>query len=148
MACITVPLDRALPWPSSGWDSALPTRGAQLRSLVRELRSHMPCGTAKKTKQNKQKQTTKQKFKKSTTIPLDSTNREQNFHNEKLFKRHLLFYLVAELSFSWIAEVDSRWAKQHSLTSFPQFLPLPASNLRPGGLWSQGLPIRTTVRLR
>ena len=40
-----------LPWWSSGLDSALPLQEAQVRSLVRELRSHMPRGTAKKKKE-------------------------------------------------------------------------------------------------
>ena len=39
-----------LPWRSSGWDSALPLQGAWVRPLVRELRSSMPCGVAKKKK--------------------------------------------------------------------------------------------------
>ena len=43
-----------LPWRSTGEDSALPMQGAWVRSLAGEIRSHMPCGTAKKIKkQNK-----------------------------------------------------------------------------------------------
>ena len=37
-----------LPWRSSGLDSTLPPQGAQVRSLVGELRSRMLRGTAKK----------------------------------------------------------------------------------------------------
>ena len=40
-----------LPWQSNGLDSALLLQGAWVRSLVRELRSHMPHGMGKK-KQN------------------------------------------------------------------------------------------------
>ena len=32
---------QGLPWWSSGWDSALPLQGAQVRSLVGEIKSHM-----------------------------------------------------------------------------------------------------------
>ena len=43
-----------LPWKSSGQDSTLPKQVMQVWSLVRELRSHMPCGGAKpKPNQNK-----------------------------------------------------------------------------------------------
>ena len=38
-----------------GLDSALPLQGAQVRSLVGELRSHMPHGKAKKKKEEKKK---------------------------------------------------------------------------------------------
>lgn len=41
-------IELGLPWWSSGQDSALPRQGARVQSLVRELRSHMPHGTAKK----------------------------------------------------------------------------------------------------
>ena len=37
-----------LPRWSSGWDSLLPTQGAEVRSLVRELRSFMLCSATKK----------------------------------------------------------------------------------------------------
>ena len=37
-----------LPWQSSGSDSTLSMQGVQFQSLVRELRSHMPYGMAKK----------------------------------------------------------------------------------------------------
>ena len=43
-------MNHGLPWWSSGYDSALPLQGVQVRSLVRELRSHMLRGTAKKKK--------------------------------------------------------------------------------------------------
>ena len=46
-----------LPWRSSGSDSALPLQGAQVRSLVRELRSHMPCDVAKNLKKRKKAKT-------------------------------------------------------------------------------------------
>ena len=39
---------RGLPWPSSGYYSMLPLQGPQVQSLVRELRSHMQRGVAKK----------------------------------------------------------------------------------------------------
>ena len=35
-----------LPWWSSGEDSVLPVKGAWVRALVRELRSHMLRGVA------------------------------------------------------------------------------------------------------
>ena len=35
-------LTLGLPWQSSGQDSELPVQGTQVRSLVRELGSHMP----------------------------------------------------------------------------------------------------------
>ena len=34
-------------WQSSGYDSAISSQGAQVQSLVRELRSHRPQGMAK-----------------------------------------------------------------------------------------------------
>ena len=37
-----------LPWWSSGQVSVLPLQGAQVRCLVRELRSHTPSSAAKK----------------------------------------------------------------------------------------------------
>ena len=41
-----------LPWRSSGQDSELPLQTrALVQSLVRELRSHMPCSTAKEKTQ-------------------------------------------------------------------------------------------------
>ena len=45
------------PWQSTGYDSVLPFHGAEVPSLVKELRSHMPCGhmmcgTAKKKGEN------------------------------------------------------------------------------------------------
>ena len=40
------PLGR--PWRSNGWDSALLLQGAQLQSLVRELRPQVPHGMANK----------------------------------------------------------------------------------------------------
>ena len=42
-----------IPWWSSGWDSVLPLQGPQVRSLVGELRSHMPRGEAKIKKKKK-----------------------------------------------------------------------------------------------
>ena len=39
---------RGLPWRSSGSDFVLPLQGTQVQSLVREVRSCMPCGAAKK----------------------------------------------------------------------------------------------------
>ena len=36
-----------IPWQSSGWDSELPVQGAQVRSLVGELRSCMPHSAPK-----------------------------------------------------------------------------------------------------
>lgn len=42
-----------LPWWSGGWDSELLTQGAQVQSLVGQLRSHMLHAITKKTKQNK-----------------------------------------------------------------------------------------------
>ena len=42
--------EEGLPWWSGGKDSALPMQGAQVRSLVRELRSHISCSMAKKKK--------------------------------------------------------------------------------------------------
>ena len=40
-----------LPWRSSGWDSAFPPQRAWVRSLVRELRSHVPRSVAEKKNQ-------------------------------------------------------------------------------------------------
>ena len=37
-----------IPWWPSGQDSALPLQGAQVRSMVGELRSHVLCSVAKK----------------------------------------------------------------------------------------------------
>ena len=37
-----------LPWSSNGSDSSLPLQGAQVQSLVGELRCCMPCGTPQK----------------------------------------------------------------------------------------------------
>ena len=47
-----VPLNslRRIPWQSKGQDSALPQQGAQVGSLVSELRSYVLCGRAKKKK--------------------------------------------------------------------------------------------------
>ena len=39
---------QGLPWWSSGYDAGLPMQWAWVRSLVWELRSHMPCSAAKK----------------------------------------------------------------------------------------------------
>ena len=39
-------------WLSSGWDSMLSPLRAQVQFLVGELRSHQPCGTAEKKKNN------------------------------------------------------------------------------------------------
>ena len=39
---------QGLPWWSRGSDSVLPMKGAQVQSLVRKLRFHMPRSTAKK----------------------------------------------------------------------------------------------------
>ena len=36
-----------LPWQFSGWDSMLPLPGSWVRSLVGDLRSHMPLSKAK-----------------------------------------------------------------------------------------------------
>ena len=41
-----------IPWLSSGWDSVLPLQGAQVQSLVGELRSCKPCRAAIKKKEN------------------------------------------------------------------------------------------------
>ena len=42
-----------IPWWSSGWDSRLPSQGAQVHSLVREPRSHIQAAWyGQKTKQN------------------------------------------------------------------------------------------------
>ena len=41
-------LNGGLPWWSRGNDSTLPLQGAQVQSLVWQLRSHVPCGTEKK----------------------------------------------------------------------------------------------------
>ena len=51
--CAMLPLQEVimgLPWRSSDWDTALPMQGPWVQSLVRELRSHMPCGEAIKKK--------------------------------------------------------------------------------------------------
>ena len=46
-------MTEGLPWWSNGYDSVLPLQGARVLSLVRELRSHMPCGAAElKKKKN------------------------------------------------------------------------------------------------
>ena len=42
--------EEGLPWWPSGKDSVLPMQGAQVRSLVKELRSHISCSMAKKKK--------------------------------------------------------------------------------------------------
>ena len=39
-----------LPWQFGGYDSELPLKRELFRFLVRGLRFHMPCGTAKKKK--------------------------------------------------------------------------------------------------
>ena len=39
------------PWWSRGWVSGLPVQGVWVRTLVRELRSHMPCVHPKTSKQ-------------------------------------------------------------------------------------------------
>ena len=38
-----------IPWQSSGWGSELSQTRPLVQSLVGELRSHKPCGAAKKT---------------------------------------------------------------------------------------------------
>ena len=45
-----------LPWQSSGYDSAISMQGAQVQSLVRELRSHRLQGTVKKLKRKLKKE--------------------------------------------------------------------------------------------
>ena len=47
-----------IPWRSSGLDSARPLQRAWVPSLVRELRSLMPHGAAKKKKQHGDEQFT------------------------------------------------------------------------------------------
>ena len=42
-------------WQSSGWDSVLLLQWAQVQSLVRELRSCMSCGLAKKERKKERK---------------------------------------------------------------------------------------------
>ena len=42
-----------LPWRASGWDSTLPLQGAQIQSLVRELKSCMLYDAVKKNKEKK-----------------------------------------------------------------------------------------------
>ena len=42
-----------IPWWSNGEDSELPLQGAQAQSLVREQRSCVPSGVAKKEKKRK-----------------------------------------------------------------------------------------------
>ena len=37
-----------LPWLSNGYESTLPLQGARVWSLVGKLRSHMPCGLARR----------------------------------------------------------------------------------------------------
>ena len=54
--CAMLPLQEVimgLPWRSSDWDTAHPMQGPWVQSLVRELRSHMPCGEANKKKSRK-----------------------------------------------------------------------------------------------
>ena len=46
-----------VPWLSSGWDSTILLPRARVQSLVRELRSRKPRGTAKKKKPQTNKQT-------------------------------------------------------------------------------------------
>ena len=41
-------LQEGLPWWSTGLDSVLSMQGTQVQPLAGELRSHMPCGAAKK----------------------------------------------------------------------------------------------------
>lgn len=48
-------LSLGLPWWSSGWDSGLPMQGPRFQLWLGELRSHMACNVAKKTKTNKPK---------------------------------------------------------------------------------------------
>ena len=50
---------QGLPWWSRGSDSVLPVKGAQVQSLVRELRFYMPHSAAKKKESHKKQ--TKQK---------------------------------------------------------------------------------------
>ena len=52
-------MSQGLPWGSSGEDPALPPQEAWAWSLVRELRSHMLHGMAKKKKKKRNKQTNK-----------------------------------------------------------------------------------------
>ena len=47
--------EEGLPWWPSGKDPVLPMQGAQVRSLVKELRSHISCGMAKKKKKRQWK---------------------------------------------------------------------------------------------
>ena len=46
---------QGVPWRSSGWDPVLLLPRAQVQSLVGELRSHKPRGTAQKEKKKKKK---------------------------------------------------------------------------------------------
>ena len=47
--------EEGLPWWTSGKDPVLPMQGAQVRSLVKELRSHISCSMAKKKKKKKER---------------------------------------------------------------------------------------------
>ena len=64
-------MTEGLPWWSNGYDSVLPLQGARVLSLVRELRSHMLVGAAKKKKKN-------DRIRKSWGIPWQS--RTWRFH--------------------------------------------------------------------
>ena len=44
---------KGLSWQPSGYDPVLPTQGARVQSLVRELRSHVAHGVAKKKQKEK-----------------------------------------------------------------------------------------------
>ena len=47
---------QGLPWRSSGWDSALPLQGTQVRFLAGELRSGMLCRADKKIEKKRKKE--------------------------------------------------------------------------------------------
>ena len=54
--------EEGLPWWPSGKDPVLPMQGAQVRSLVKELRSHISCGMAKKKKKKTMERFTHTEF--------------------------------------------------------------------------------------
>ena len=50
---------KGIPWRSNGLDSALPLQGAQVQSLVGELRSHELHSVAQKNKEEEEEEDSK-----------------------------------------------------------------------------------------
>ena len=75
---------RGLPWCSSGEDATLPLQGAQVRSLVRELRSCMPRGETKKKKKKSKASadhSRERKFREGKSGIKERGRDQRQFHN-------------------------------------------------------------------